>query len=788
MKVERIFQISVALLTVLGSIFLGLGKGDIVYPLAMALVAVTSLFFTDTLGFGIGRPVAGTATLLFLVYSFSNIAGREDRNRLETITNLLIFLQVMLLYLEKRHSIYWLLIVLSLLEVVVAAALNVGVEFGMLLVVFMILNFVTLTLFYVLRETAPAGTRLTANSTGSESDNSQAWIRGDALVVEPALTDGQLLCFPFMRQIGAICLISVVFAVFAFYAMRRVPNLSWQSGRGARQSTVGFSPRVSLDEMGKVLQSDEIAMRVGLEEARSGNPYILVEEPYFRGLVLTNYSQRDRSAVWQPSQQDTLVKVPAATTSNNIVLQHIYLAPTTDSTVFSVFPPRAVAGTPPELFMDNANGRIVRLSPPRDSTPSAQPFYYTLGTDGLRGGRSMQVVPISGPRPLMNDNEERQFREQFPILRRVADEVLRAEQSEGMDWYKQAKALERHFTESGRYQYTLNFNFARNEELDPIEDFVANHKQGHCEYFASALALMLRTQGIPARLVVGYHGGEYNRLGDYYLVRQSDAHAWVEVYMRPTDLLAAGIVDVSNYPSGGWLRLDPTPGSSAFLATAPEMSFLDRLGNVLDYAQFLWNDYVLGFHPQATRRGTELGPDELAEYMLASINYDVILNSLWQSWHASERSIWAQIWRVSLVAIILVLATWIVLRMRQWYGARLASWWRRMQIKLRLSRETVPDRHRRMTEFYLQFERVMARHGWRRAASQTPEEFGRQLVNLLAERAPELIDPCRRIIRAFYQVRFGGSTLDKTQTQAIEHHLLEIRSGLEQRASARELG
>ena len=130
MKVERLFQISIALLTVFGSVFLGLGKGDIVYPLAMALVAVTSLFFTDTLGFGIGRPVAGTATLMFLVYSFSNIAGREDRNRLETITNLLIFLQVMLLYLEKRHSIYWLLIVLSLLEVVVAAALNVGVEFG----------------------------------------------------------------------------------------------------------------------------------------------------------------------------------------------------------------------------------------------------------------------------------------------------------------------------------------------------------------------------------------------------------------------------------------------------------------------------------------------------------------------------------------------------------------------------------------------------------------------------------------------------------------------------------
>jgi hypothetical protein len=537
------------------------------------------------------------------------------------------------------------------------------------------------------------------------------------------------------------------------------------------------------------LQSDEIAMRVALEEARSGEPYTLIEEPYFRGLVLTNYSQRDRSAVWQPTQQDTLIKLPAATTMNNIVLQHIYLAPTTDSTVFSVFPPRAVSGTPPELFMDNANGRIVRLAPPRDSAPSAQPFYYTLGTDGLRGGRSMPVVPISaGPRPYMSDIEVRQVRERFPILSRLADEVLRVEQSEGMDGYKQAKSLERHFTESGRYQYTLNFNFARNEEMDPIEDFVANHKQGHCEYFASALVLMLRTQQIPARLVVGYHGGEFNRLGNYYLVRQSDAHAWVEAWMRPQDLLAAGIVDVADFPSGGWLRLDPTPGSSTFLATAPEMSFLDRVGNVLDYAQFLWNDYVLGFHPQATRRGTDLGPDELAEYMLASINYDVILNSLWQSWHASERSIWAQIWRVSLLTILLLIATWAGLRLRQRYGARLASWLHRMRVKLRLTRETMPDRNRRMTEFYVQFERMLARRGWRRAASQTPDEFGRQLVDLFADRSPELIEPCRCIIRAFYQVRFGGCTLDKTQTQAIEHHLSEIRSGLEQRVLARESG
>ena len=127
--------------------------------------------------------------------------------------------------------------------------------------------------------------------------------------------------------------------------------------------------------------------------------------------------------------------------------------------------------------------------------------------------------------------------------------------------------------------------------VDPVEDFVSNHHMGHCEYFASALTLMLRSQGIPARMVVGYKGGEFNYVGNYFVVRQQDAHAWVEAYLKPEEIPADAICPEERHAGGGWLRLDPTPAVED--ERAEERSLLDRASKSFDYARWLWNDYVL---------------------------------------------------------------------------------------------------------------------------------------------------------------------------------------------------
>jgi len=138
---------------------------------------------------------------------------------------------------------------------------------------------------------------------------------------------------------------------------------------------------------------------------------------------------------------------------------------------------------------------------------------------------------------------------------------------------------------------------------DPVDEFLFTTRRGFCEHYAAAFVVLMRSAGIPARVVTGYQGGEYNPLGDYWLIRQSDAHAWTEVWL----------------PDSGWQRVDPTaavaperiensldPGAQ--LAGAParfllsERSLLARswrgLGHALDALNSNWNEWVLSYGPE----------------------------------------------------------------------------------------------------------------------------------------------------------------------------------------------
>jgi hypothetical protein len=145
---------------------------------------------------------------------------------------------------------------------------------------------------------------------------------------------------------------------------------------------------------------------------------------------------------------------------------------------------------------------------------------------------------------------------------------------------ERAERLERHLSES--YAYTLDLG-GRSPGDNPIESFLFRYKSGQCEYFASALVLMLRSQGIPARLVTGFLGGEYNRFEGYLVVRDSNAHAWVEGYLGGRE---------------GWQVLDPTPPAGRPVEIASGFELLVR--QAWDFVQFRWDRYVLtyGFYDQ----------------------------------------------------------------------------------------------------------------------------------------------------------------------------------------------
>src|SRR5262249_15046520 len=122
-----------------------------------------------------------------------------------------------------------------------------------------------------------------------------------------------------------------------------------------------------------------------------------------------------------------------------------------------------------------------------------------------------------------------------PRIKALADQIS----SNSKNPYDKAANIQRYLI--SHYGYTLDLSGTHGD--DPLADFLFVRRAGHCEYFASAMTVMLRAEGVPARYVTGFSPGEYNDVGGDYIIRESDAHAWVEVY----------------FPQYGWLPFDPTP-------------------------------------------------------------------------------------------------------------------------------------------------------------------------------------------------------------------------------------
>jgi hypothetical protein len=139
---------------------------------------------------------------------------------------------------------------------------------------------------------------------------------------------------------------------------------------------------------------------------------------------------------------------------------------------------------------------------------------------------------------------------------------------------EQARLVEKHL----RSDYKYDLESPSGSKKNPLDHFLFESKRGHCEFYSTAMAVLLRTLGVPTRNVTGFIGGTYNRFGNYYAVRQGDAHSWVEVYLDDR----------------GWTRFDPTPPAEA----APRSEIGGVLAFLRDFVEATarrWNRHVVGY-------------------------------------------------------------------------------------------------------------------------------------------------------------------------------------------------
>jgi transglutaminase-like putative cysteine protease len=281
-----------------------------------------------------------------------------------------------------------------------------------------------------------------------------------------------------------------------------------------------------------------------------------------------------------------------------------------------------------------------------------------------------------------------------------------------------------------KYSYTLDL--AGKPGRDPLAHFLFETRAGHCEYFASAMTVMLRTLGIPAREVNGFLPGEYNDLGGDYIVRASDAHSWVEAY----------------FPGNGWIVFDPTPA-----APAESAGVFKRLAQFADWAELTWNDWVIGYdiaHQTALAQTVQMRSRNWRELSAGwfSAKQQQFKNRL-SEWQLKHKAF-------GLAVPLLLIGFLLVLR----YG-RLGRLWERLKISLASRGSAEAVRPMMASRLYRDLLQLMRRHGYARLDTQTAFEFADSVGK------PGLAATVKEFAHHYARARFGREDGDIPRLQQL---------------------
>ncbi|PYS35416.1 MAG: hypothetical protein DMG14_27050, partial [Acidobacteria bacterium] len=320
----------------------------------------------------------------------------------------------------------------------------------------------------------------------------------------------------------------------------------------------GFTDRVQLGDIGQVKLSNAVVMHA---RQISGTPFAVLK---WRGIALDRFDGRN----WAKTARrrfplrmtaDGEYSIPRVTHVEEADRYEIFLEPLATTTLFGPHQIRALSGRLQGVEYDDDDSVYLRL-------PMAQRIQYEVVSD--IPDRARMFADSSTEDRIPDDLPARYLqlpRDIDPQIEQLAKQIT----ANGKSIIEKASLVEGYLKRN--YRYTLTLSWAPGPQ--PLSTFLFQAKAGHCEYFASSMAILLRAAGIPTRLVNGFLMGEYNPVGSDYIIRESDAHSWVEVYI----------------PGRGWMEFDPTPPDP----NRPEINLAMQLSHYIDAMDLFWNSYVL---------------------------------------------------------------------------------------------------------------------------------------------------------------------------------------------------
>jgi transglutaminase-like putative cysteine protease len=500
---------------------------------------------------------------------------------------------------------------------------------------------------------------------------------------------------------------------------------AFRPGMFRRQSLTGFSDTTSLGDIGRIKLDRSKVMEVELSGARPADVDLR-----WRGLALNefdgrtwtrSYSRYSRHAADDGSRffpdGGRLNAAPERTPATaNLLTQEIRLEPGTTRAVFSAAHPRVVESRDFRWLGEDGFGNLELPAKP------TRRLKYTVASElPPRDAGLLRRAAGDDPRQV------RALNLALPALDPRIPALARDITANAATRYDAAVAVEQWLSSRLAYSLAVDDRGA----ADPLTRFLFDGMAGHCEYFATAMVVLAREADIPTRFVAGYLRGERGRFGERYLVRQSDAHSWVEVY----------------FPGLGWVPFDPTPPAGRNVAEA------GSLWALVTYLQSsmtrLWDDYLVG-----------IDLDDQARGLLA-------LTSAVNAMSDRLRGVWTSVaaWHPLRIALLVI-----SLGLLAYVGRRTPQLWRLRERRKRARRSgtTVPS-------FYAAAVALLSKSGLSRRPGETPAEFAARAESLLTRHAADRLG---ELTRLYYRVRFDGVTSERRVARIARALLGDVRAGL----------
>lgn len=745
MNFRPTYRASFYLMLFFATLVLSVDMGDqnrlsLLYPVAAALAGAAAYFTVDRHpSLAISAYTANLLGLAAIGASFFEY-WYDEGLMLLALGHFFVYLQLILVFQAKSAKEDWYLFIIGLIQVLLGCVMSQSDVVGMALFAWALCSLWVLALFTLSRE---AERNVPARGTSVTPP------------VDPVSPYPSLIDPAFLLASARVAVMTLALGGAIFLVMPR-QQASGSSARGdvLGQHLTGFDDEVQLGQLGEILENESVVMTIDLSSYPDGKRLIPDPEQLWRGVAMAHYERgRWKKVAWRASQ------FSAEPTSSDlrfpVVRQQIKIEPTDNPILF---------GIRPIVWADSSNRRFAPEFNPSDGSihrGDSRPVsveYVVLSSTDPAGIQPREQFPAGGLGEFLSipPDLKKQLR---PIAEAQLAGVDRTDRSAVADRLTQYLGNPREFG------YTLQMDVV-DSSIDPVADFLINRKEGHCEYFASALTLLLRSLDIPARMVNGFKGGDYNELAGVMNVREKHAHTWCEVLLndRPSE----------RDESPRWRTFDPTPADRRDESVARVGGAFSGLRQVTDFVRYVWTFYVVGFNAERQQRFLyepirRLFAEARSGFVMMG---EAIRRAFGWLFHFRDVSSFFS-FRGFLVTFVVLT----VVALSAWLARHVA---RRLR-RLWESRRAEDSALTAGVLFYRRLAALLAEFGLERPPSETPREYARRAAGFLAGHGSgneSVADVPPLVVDAYYRIRFGQRDLDAEALRLVESRLDALESRL----------